>query len=119
MPSVLQELQNWYFSQCDGDWEHCFGIEIGNIDNPGWTVCIELAETSLEDAPFRELQENYGELDWMICQKSGTQFVANGGPHKLEAMLKDPLSELNITEIIGRSCDGKTGLSSTEERPVS
>lgn len=24
----LKWLQEWYIQNCDGDWEHCYGIEI-------------------------------------------------------------------------------------------
>jgi len=41
----LRELQDWYLSQCDGDWEHQNGINIVSLDNPGWTVDIALAES--------------------------------------------------------------------------
>ena len=45
-------LQNWYTTQCDGDWEHDYGITIGTLDNPGWYVVINLVETPLEAAAF-------------------------------------------------------------------
>ena len=44
----LYELQKWYASQCDGDWEHSNGIKIMSIDNPGWHVAINLTDTELE-----------------------------------------------------------------------
>jgi hypothetical protein len=31
----LQWLQKWFESQCDGDWEHEFGITFKTVDNPG------------------------------------------------------------------------------------
>ncbi|MET9563851.1 Imm53 family immunity protein [Streptomyces tauricus] len=33
-------MQNWYAQQCDGDWEHEWGVEIAMLDNPGWNVSI-------------------------------------------------------------------------------
>ena len=32
--SMMGFLQSWYQSQCDGDWEHEFGIRIETLDNP-------------------------------------------------------------------------------------
>jgi hypothetical protein len=32
---ALSRLQAWYFAQCDGEWEHSYGIHIENCDNPG------------------------------------------------------------------------------------
>ena len=52
---ILIWLQNWYKQQCDGCWEHLYGIEIGNLDNPGWTVKIDLSDTSYEDKDFFRL----------------------------------------------------------------
>jgi ribosomal protein L37E len=38
MDDLLSKLSDWYAAQCDGDWEHEFGIHIGTLDNPGWSV---------------------------------------------------------------------------------
>lgn len=35
-------LQNWFAVQCDGVWEHAHGIKIDTLDNPGWTVHVDL-----------------------------------------------------------------------------
>jgi hypothetical protein len=52
---TLQELQNWYQSHCDGDWEHSNGVRIGNLDNPGWSVMIDLVGTELAERVFSEM----------------------------------------------------------------
>jgi hypothetical protein len=44
----LTQLERWYLSQCDGDWEHTHGIVIGTLDNAGWSLTIDLLETPLE-----------------------------------------------------------------------
>lgn len=31
---ILKWLENWYSSNCDGDWEHLYGITIRTLDNP-------------------------------------------------------------------------------------
>ncbi len=88
MSSVLQELQEWYFAQCDGDWEHQNGITIANIDNPGWMFTVELAETELADVAFEDFQESLtDELNWISCAKRGTAFSGNGGPLMLERII--------------------------------
>jgi hypothetical protein len=33
---LISWLQRWYTAQCDGGWEHHYGITIGTLDNPGW-----------------------------------------------------------------------------------
>jgi Immunity protein 53 len=50
--NALQELQQWYQSQCNGDWEHTYGVKIDTLDNPGWSVTIELADTYLYGRTF-------------------------------------------------------------------
>ncbi|MFE4959105.1 Imm53 family immunity protein [Streptomyces sp. NPDC056653] len=32
---LLDWLQNRYAQQCDGDWEHEWGVKIATLDNPG------------------------------------------------------------------------------------
>jgi hypothetical protein len=45
MNTVLERLQTWYSSHCDGEWEHDFGVQIGTLHNPGWTLRIDLTGT--------------------------------------------------------------------------
>ena len=46
---LFKELQDWYQQECDGNWEHQYGIKIDTLDNHGWYVAIDLVETSLEN----------------------------------------------------------------------
>jgi hypothetical protein len=85
---TLQELQRWYQSQCDGDWEHCYGVKIDTLDNPGWSVTIELNETNLADRPFTELQRMEHETDWIVCRVREAKFEGNGGPFMLDEILR-------------------------------
>ncbi|MBA3426273.1 MAG: immunity 53 family protein [Rubrobacter sp.] len=87
--ALLQGLQEWYLAQCAGDWEHSFGVTIGTLDNPGWTLSVDLTDTDLESEPFEELTEDYEDKSgWMICRKTGAKFEAAGGPEKLEDMVR-------------------------------
>jgi hypothetical protein len=36
----LRQIQDWYKSQCNGEWEHSCGLSIETLDNPGWRVQI-------------------------------------------------------------------------------
>ncbi len=95
MNSALSQLQEWYTSHCDGDWEHSYGVHISTLDNPGWNISINLKDTELEDVPFPELRENISDdsngdnldLDWLVCTKQGSQFSGNGGPRQLERLI--------------------------------
>ena len=54
--SVLDDLQKWYTSNCDGEWQEEYGVEIGTLDNPGWSVTIDLEDTNLEGKDFQRFE---------------------------------------------------------------
>lgn len=90
---AIGQLQEWYLSQCNGDWEHTYGVRIDNIDNPGWRLIVELTDTYLENVDFTEHKygttEHAGQdiQDWLICKVEERKFVGYGGPRKLEEMI--------------------------------
>lgn len=92
--NTLQELQRWYRSHCDGDWEHGFGVEIGTLDNPGWWVSIDLSDTELATRPFTEIQrlEHETDPDWIHCRVKDGKFEGQGGPFMLEEILRSVLA---------------------------
>lgn len=61
---ITKWLENWYKLNCDGDWEHSYGVKIETVDNPGWSIQIYLNYTPLEsldiDCPLIENSEE----DW-------------------------------------------------------
>jgi hypothetical protein len=85
----LDLLQQWYLAQCDDDWEHGYGIRVETLDNPGWSLEVDLAGTALEDVPFETV--HYGMFDesdtsgneWIHCKVKDGKFIAAGGPLKL------------------------------------
>ncbi|MGH8524925.1 MAG: immunity 53 family protein [Gammaproteobacteria bacterium] len=85
--TILDDLQRWYAEHCNGDWEHSFGVSIGTLDNPGWSVEIDLAETALQDATFREISRLEPETDWIRCWVEGMKFKGVGDPGKLEEII--------------------------------
>jgi hypothetical protein len=86
--NTLQELQKWYQSQCDGEWEHRYGLDIGTLDNPGWSVKVDLAGTSLAEQSFTEVRRLEHETDWIHCQVREGAFEGRGGPSMLEEILR-------------------------------
>ena len=89
MADELSELQQWYASHCNGDWEHDQRIAIGNIDNPGWSLRINLEDTDLEGQMFATVKERYEHpTDWVLCCVADGQFQAAGGPFQLPRMLR-------------------------------
>ena len=93
--SPLERLMSWYASECNGDWEHRFGISLGTLDNPGWHLKIELTETSLEGTPFEPLQlgsmkETFPEPDmssWIHCKVESDVFEGACGPFDLDKLI--------------------------------
>ena len=84
---IINWIEDWYLSQCDGDWEHEFGVEISNCDNPGWNVKIDLRYTPYEDFTKEwELVEK-GENDWYGVKIENAVYDAAGDPKKLKFLL--------------------------------
>ena len=88
MQDELEEIQRWYNSQCDGDWEHEFGVRIATLDNPGWTVQIDLEGTLLEGREFPLIKDMAPERDWIFCEVSEGKFRGAGGPLMLGRVLR-------------------------------
>jgi hypothetical protein len=38
MDQSILEIERYYASKCDGNWEHHLGISIESTDNPGWIL---------------------------------------------------------------------------------
>jgi hypothetical protein len=85
---VLKEIQDWYLSNCNDDWEHQYGVKIGTLDNPGWSVEIDLTGTSLENNNFSEIENERSETDWIHCSIKDKKFCCYGGANNLEELLE-------------------------------
>lgn len=87
--SLLDWLTEWYVAQCDGDWEHTYGVDIQNIDNPGWTLKIDLKGTRLDGKLFEKVRHNFDDdIDWWVCLVSDGQFVGHGGARNLQDLIR-------------------------------
>jgi hypothetical protein len=86
--SPIQRLEKWYFAQCNGEWEHSYGVKIETIDNPGWSVQIELEGTGTDLQHVKRLEFDHGPDDWMHCIVKGSTFHGHGDPKKLERILE-------------------------------
>lgn len=85
---VLQWFERWYEAQCDGDWEHGFGPEISTIDNPGWSLKVDLAGTDCDGRVLDRLSHNYEHnTDWWTCWTESNVFHGVGGPRHLHSLL--------------------------------
>jgi hypothetical protein len=83
----LKWLKNWYLKHCDGDWEHYKRINISTLDNPGWTVEINVSDTNLEDKRFDTVDIERSDDDWIYCNAKDNLFEGNGGVNNLEEIL--------------------------------
>ncbi|MCW6675976.1 immunity 53 family protein [Aerococcaceae bacterium NML180378] len=67
-------LQNWYTFECDGFWEHLYGVS-GEINAEGHCLMtIDLDETYWDEEPF----ETVGDVATFQCRKEGAKFIGEG-----------------------------------------
>lgn len=93
----LNWLMQWYLAECNDDWEHSYGVRIDTLDNPGWTLRIDLCETDLLGRPFERVErgepasglENWRSRgSWLIADVKGEVFEAACGPLDLPAAIQ-------------------------------
>lgn len=84
----IELLQEWYAGECNGDWEHTWGIRIETLDNPGWSVDVDLHETAMEDQSFSPINIHRDDDNWITCKVTDATFKGRCGPRNLEEMLQ-------------------------------
>jgi len=85
---LLEQVEDWYSSQCDGDWEHQHGISIDTLDNPGWSVTIDLKGTNLSGVVMSPHHRHASDSDWVSCEVRDAKFIGNGGSRNLGTILE-------------------------------
>jgi hypothetical protein len=100
--SSIERLQAWYAHMCDGEWEHQYGIKIDTLDNPGWSLVIDLTATPLEDATFPEVNLEESEETWIHCRVKNRCFEGFGGPGMLGRLLDTFLDWAEPREAAGQ-----------------
>jgi hypothetical protein len=85
---VFLFLKDWYKSNCDGDWEHQYGITINTLDNPGWEVKIDLAFTKLECLDIDWTATNITDDNWFGFSIKNKIYSAAGSTENLEVILE-------------------------------
>lgn len=83
----LKKLQQIYLSQCNGDWEHSWGITISTIDNPGWWFSFQLEGTPLALYPLDKFIMEKDANDWLHCWKKDNVFEGACSPQNLEKLI--------------------------------
>ncbi|MFL9583444.1 immunity 53 family protein [Stenotrophomonas sp. AB1(2024)] len=87
METAISLLQKWYVRHCDGDWEHSYGVKIDTLDNPGWILTVDLADTEFSDSSLPRSRVDRSEDDWIQFEVSGQRYIACGGVFNLEEMI--------------------------------
>jgi hypothetical protein len=87
METITKWIERWYASQCDGDWEHEYGVKIESLDNPGWSVKIDLKFTELEEMNLEYQLFEKDENDWYGFSVKDSVYHGAGDPGKLEFLL--------------------------------
>jgi len=85
---VISWLGNFYASNCNGDWEHEFGIAIETLDNPGWSVSVDLERTELTGLSFERMEIERSQQDWVRCWIENGAWKGFGGPRNLQEILQ-------------------------------
>lgn len=83
---VLEWLQFWYQSQCDGDWEHSSVVSVELADNLGWNILIRIDQTECDDLIFSPINFKISEDVWVDCKVEDNyfrHFKAQGGGRSL------------------------------------
>ena len=86
-PGALEWLQAWFTLNCDDEWEHGEGIRIETLDNPGWQVKIDLADTAVAGQDLPALKLERSEHDWYMIRRERDTFIAACGPLNLGEVL--------------------------------
>jgi len=84
----LMWLSEWYDKNCDNDWEHYYGIKIETIDNPGWSIIIDIKNfpsEKIQSIPWIFVENT--EIDWYGYKIEQGKFEASGDPLKLEFLI--------------------------------
>ena len=84
----LTRLQSWYAARSDGEWEHGFGVRIETIDNPGWSVAIDLQGTAQSAYVVDRVNLECSETDWVHLWKADLQLKGACGPENLGELLE-------------------------------
>jgi len=84
----LSTLEKWYSQQCNGDWEHGFGVDISTIDNPGWSVAIGLHDTPKQETTLARVRIDRRHDDWIHYWADEQKFQIRCGPLNLSEAIE-------------------------------
>ncbi len=84
---TVSNLERWYASRCNGEWEHSYGVRIDTLDNPGWSIRIDLRGTRKQNSSLARQIISRTEDNWIQYWVDGEQFqIACGALNLSEAV---------------------------------
>ncbi|MFB9690533.1 immunity 53 family protein [Amycolatopsis plumensis] len=86
-PDDFGFLTGWYASQCDGDWEHEFGVRLETLDNPGWRLRVDTVGTGAEGRVLPRSKADLGPDRWLWTAADGESFEASCDVRSLAELL--------------------------------
>ena len=81
-------IQEWYKRQCNGDWEHDYGIRIETLDNPGWSISIDTTDSENFLSDLEWVLFELSEDNWYGYKVSNGTFEGSGDPTKLDKLIE-------------------------------
>lgn len=88
MSNQIERLMKWYQSHCDGDWEHDQRVRIGTLDNPGWTLDVNVAGTEASGRTIALTRIERDERNWVHYEVARDAFIGQGGASNLAELLE-------------------------------
>jgi len=104
---ALQRLAVWYSSHCDGDWEHDWRVRIGTVDNPGWSIDVNLVDTFSHPLELERVRVERSSADWCSCWMEGEVFRSVGGPENLPELVTRFLNWIQRYEEVDTAAEGR------------
>ncbi|MFI5589994.1 Imm53 family immunity protein [Amycolatopsis sp. NPDC051758] len=74
MTEEILWLSEWFSSQCDGDWEHEFGVRLETLDNPGWRLLVDIVGTGVEGRVLPRSKVDLGAGRWLWTSADGKSY---------------------------------------------
>lgn len=82
----MKWLELWYKQNCDGYWEHFYGVKIETMDNPGWSVEINFSQMDYE-LEIDKYEKDEGDDNWIVCSMENGCFKGFGDSLKLDEII--------------------------------
>lgn len=106
MTNQFEWLQQFFLSNCNGEWEHSYGCKIDTMSDPGWFFQFDLMETQHAGKFLEPLEDQSSALVWLRCKLEDGVFTAQCSPRRLGECI----------EILRDVVEGRRGM--TKERSM-